>query len=269
MPDIKLCIITQKEANYCIHSVEYSKLTRLKMKPASDTRRILQISDEEIFQEVYNAIVEQKMSPGMKLTEDALGEIFNVSRTRIRKILFRLEHHGLIVIESNRGAFVAKPTAKEARQVFESRRVIEIGIAPLLCRSMTPSQVNHLTKHIKAEENAVLKQDRGEVIRLAGQFHLELIKCINNEVMTGFLKQLISKTSLIISVFQRAGDSLCMTDEHMNILNAIVAKDEKKVGSLMEAHLNHVESSFRLDSDEEEEVSLNEVFENVVTRYSK
>lgn len=239
------------------------------MKSGSDNHRSIQISDEDIFQEIYTAIVEQKMHPGMKLTEDALGEIFKVSRTRIRKILFRLESHGIIVIESNRGAFVAKPTAKEAKQVFEARRILEDGVVRRACSMISASQIKLLQKHIKAEKQAFLKQDRAAIIRLAGQFHLEVAQIIQNDVLLGFLKQLLSKQSLIISVFQQTGDTLCMTDEHQFLLDTIVAGDEEKAASLMKTHLDHLEASFQLDSDDDSEVSLADIFQGVLSKFGK
>ena len=43
--------------------------------------------DESIFQALMTAIVEHQLLPGSKLPEEALAEVFGVSRTGIRKVL--------------------------------------------------------------------------------------------------------------------------------------------------------------------------------------
>lgn len=57
---------------------------RLQAAPA------LQDKDESIYQALMTAIVEHQLPPGSKLPEEALAEVFAVSRTGIRKVLQRL-----------------------------------------------------------------------------------------------------------------------------------------------------------------------------------
>src|SRR5687767_9864669 len=85
-------------------------------------------TDEEIVTQIVTAISHQRLPPGTKLGEEKLGAIFGVSRPRIRQVLFRLHAANLITLSRNRGAFVARPTPTEAREVFEARRVVEAAI---------------------------------------------------------------------------------------------------------------------------------------------
>ena len=43
--------------------------------------------DESIYQALMTAIVEHQLPPGSRLPEEALSEVFGVSRTGIRKVL--------------------------------------------------------------------------------------------------------------------------------------------------------------------------------------
>ena len=81
-----------------------------------------------IYERIWTAIVDHSLPPGTKLTEDRLGEIFGVGRTRIRQVLFQLAHEGVVTLQHNRGAFVAQPSVREAREVFEARRAIEWAV---------------------------------------------------------------------------------------------------------------------------------------------
>ena len=74
--------------------------------------------DDIVYAHIFEAILEQRLAPGTKLSEEALGEIFGVSRTIIRRALARLAHGGVVLLRPNRGAVVASPSIEEARQVF-------------------------------------------------------------------------------------------------------------------------------------------------------
>ena len=66
---------------------------------------------EAIYRAVSDAIVEQRLKPGARLREDALAEVFGISRTGIRKILQRLALEQLVTLTPRRGASVTRPTA--------------------------------------------------------------------------------------------------------------------------------------------------------------
>ncbi|MEM9575313.1 MAG: GntR family transcriptional regulator, partial [Pseudomonadota bacterium] len=74
---------------------------------------------------LQQAILEHRLPPGTKLSEDEIGEVYGVSRTIVRSALQSLAHDQLVTIEKHRGAFVARPTIREAHEVFEGRALIE------------------------------------------------------------------------------------------------------------------------------------------------
>ena len=82
--------------------------------------------DDQIYRRIYGAIAGQELPPGTRLREDQMRQIFEVSRARIRKVFSRLAFEGLVSIEPNRGASVAKPSAGEAREIFAARRAIAV-----------------------------------------------------------------------------------------------------------------------------------------------
>ena len=47
-------------------------------------------SEAWIYDQVFGAILEQRLRPETKLTENELCDVFGVSRTIIRKVLLRL-----------------------------------------------------------------------------------------------------------------------------------------------------------------------------------
>ena len=91
-----------------------------------------------IVEALTKAIVEHRLHPGSKLAEQKLADHFGVSRTLVRQALFQLAQNRLIRLEPARGAFVAAPSADEARQVFAVRRMLEAEMTRAFVRKSPP-----------------------------------------------------------------------------------------------------------------------------------
>ena len=72
-------------------------------KPTKTGKTRTGTQDDIVYAHIFDAILEQRLAPGTKLSEEALGEIFGVSRTIIRRALSRLAHEGVLLPE--RGQF--------------------------------------------------------------------------------------------------------------------------------------------------------------------
>src|SRR5689334_7553008 len=103
---------------------------------------------------VTAAILEHRLLPGTKLGEDEIGDIYGASRTLVRTALQQLAHEGIVNIEKNRGAFVARPTPADAREVFEARRLIEPTIVDHACEAASPDWLERLQQHLAEEREA-------------------------------------------------------------------------------------------------------------------
>jgi DNA-binding GntR family transcriptional regulator len=225
------------------------------------------IDDATIYDSVYSAIVDHVILPGTKLPEDVLAKAFGVSRTRIRKVLLALAHENLnlVTLQHNRGASVAKPGEQEAREVFAARRVVEAGIAADLARRITPGQVAALRRFVAREHEAEQGRDRRAMIKLSGEFHLELARLIHNEPLIVFLRALISRTSLIVAVYEMPGNAMCSHDEHGKLLDRLAAHDVAGAVRYMEEHLTRLEDGLDLHAGRRQPVDLQDVFARMAT----
>ena len=201
---------------------------------------------DDIHREIHTAIISHKIAPGTPLQEDALAGAFGVSRTIIRKVLQRLSHERIVEIVQNKGATVAKPTAIEARQVFEARRAIEQILVERVIAHAKDSEINQLIKMVKAEQAAFERGDKEERVRLSGDFHRQLAKLSGNKVISDFLNELVSRTSLIIALYESPGAVPCSHNEHLEITDALRRRDVAKAVAYMGHHLQHVEAQVDL-----------------------
>ena len=216
-------------------------------------------STQQIRDAIRDAIVERRLSPGTKLSESDVGNLFNVSRTLARAALQALSYEGLVNVEKNRGAFVAYPSPEEARQIFAARRLVEPGILREAAALITPSQIQNL-KQLLLEEGRLMGE-RGQTARRAeikasGDFHLMLASISGNAIMQRFMEELVARSSLVIALYGQSTVSSCGHAEHGDIVSAIEKNDLDTACSLMVHHISHIEAD--LDLREHKSLSLKE-----------
>jgi DNA-binding GntR family transcriptional regulator len=136
------------------------------------------------------------------LGEADFCELYQVSRTTVRKALQRLAHDHIIELRPNRGAVIASPTP-QARDIFAARRAIEREIVPLVIKHATAGIDQQIRAALAAEDAARRSGDRAGWIRLGGEFHLLLAELAGNHVLQRFMEELVSRCSLIIACTKR------------------------------------------------------------------
>ncbi|MBD1552242.1 GntR family transcriptional regulator [Pseudomonas typographi] len=219
--------------------------------------------DDVVYAHIFEAILEQRLAPGTKLSEEALGEIFGVSRTIIRRALSRLAHEGVVLLRPNRGAVVASPSVDEARQVFFARRLVEKAITELAVLNASAEQLATLRQMVADERDSFTRGDRGAGIRLSGEFHLKLAEAAGNAPLISFQRSLVSQTSLIIAQYESGNRSHCSYDEHTQLIDAIESGDAGRAVELMMHHMDHIDGKLNLDEDSASG-DLHAVFSHVI-----
>ena len=116
-------------------------------------------TSDAVILDLERAIHEHRLPPGTKLGEDELGDAYGISRTIVRAALLALSHRHLVELKRNRGAFVAQPSIREAREVFEARALLEPRTAHSAATRMTEMDLALLRTNI-CDEHAAL--DAGE-----------------------------------------------------------------------------------------------------------
>lgn len=194
-------------------------------------------SADEIAARLTEAIHEHRVLPGMKLSEDEVGDIFAVGRTVVRQALRSLAHEGLLRIERNRGAFVAQPSIKDAREVFEARALLEPRMARAAAERASRADIALLEAHIEDEHAALAAEELGRALKLSGQFHIEIARIADQATVEAFIRQLISRSSLVIALYWRRRNALCESHAHHALIDAFRAQDGDAAEDLMKGHL--------------------------------
>lgn len=217
------------------------------------------LSADALFEKLELAIHEHRIAPGTKLGEDEIGEIYGVSRTTVRAALQALSHQRLVELKRNRGAFVAQPTVREAREVFEARALLEPRTARSAAERATPADIEKLQTHIDAEHAALAEGNHGRALYLSGQFHIEIARIADQTTIEAFITQLMSRSSLIVALYWQRRAAMCESKAHHALISAFAAHDGDRAEDLMKSHLLDLLTSLDLRNKTSAPLSLKDV----------
>lgn len=201
------------------------------------------LSEDDVLRQIEQAVIDHRLPPGTKLKEVQLAEVFGVKRGTIRKVLSRLAYSRLVDQLPNRGASVARPSVKEGRDLFATRRALEGAIIETLTPNIDKAQIKRLRQMLDQEQNAYEADDSKLAISLSVDFHRQLAKMSGNSVLEEYLNDIIRRTPLVILTHLSADpQNRCRNQEHEEIVDAIESGNAKKAVRIMNQHLLHIEN---------------------------
>jgi len=214
-----------------------------------------------VYEQIWTAIIDHSLPPQTRLVEERLCEIFGLGRTRLRQVLQRLAHERVVTLLPNRGAAVSKPSVREAHEVFVARELLESGTVAGFIRSATRADCKRLHQHLAREHAAWRQGNRRAALKYSGEFHLIIAEAGGNQVLIDMLRDLVSRSSLVIAVYQVPGAPCCPPDEHRELARALERRQSRAV-DLMVRHLGRVRAELRLEEVPEQSIDLRSVFSN-------
>lgn len=181
------------------------------------------------------AIGRGMLRPGQALSQAELSQQFGVSVIPVREALRRLEADGLVVVRHNRGAFVAKLTPVDVRELYEIRSPLEVQALRLALPNLT-------AKDVRAARDVLDRLDRvddGESWTvLDREFHLTLYRPCGRSRLLGLIGRLRTNTELYHSALNSvvAVYPECQVI-HRAIVDACAAGEVERPLTLLAEHL--------------------------------
>jgi DNA-binding GntR family transcriptional regulator len=200
-------------------------------------------SQTEIAQRVVESILAQKLSPGERLGEQELADLFGVSRTLVREALMQLQARGFVEVRTRKGWYVVEPSIDEARDAFAARRAVEGGMLRQTQGRPLQAVVRRLRQHIGDEKRAVEGADAATRAFLLADFHVCLAECLGHRMLAGMLRDLTARTTLVATLYQSRHDAAESCADHARIVGALESGDVARAEALMLAHIGNVESA--------------------------
>lgn len=177
-----------------------------------------------VYQYVKNQIIGKSMFPGNRIIEDDIIRETGTSRTSIRPALLRLKYEGLVEMIPNRGAFVAKPSEEDLRQVYRVREVLEHGMLEDAIRHRTSWAME---ENLKAQEVLTQHYSRQEYVNLNHTFHWLVVEASANKYYEKYLNELYNKINTYMIFYDQSSDNNSIVS-HTMIYEALRDRDLEK-----------------------------------------
>jgi GntR family transcriptional repressor for pyruvate dehydrogenase complex len=192
-------------------------------------------------------------------SERELIDILNISRPSLREALRALSILGVIESRHGGGAFVTDLEARtllapldfflslspaNLADAFQSRRIIELEIVRRAAQQATSEDLDDL-KGMIAAQGKILHDPVGFRI-LDSRFHARLWTAGGNAVLERFAYGLYN---MGLDFRRRATQSFSLiqqsTEDHIRIVEALIARDADRAATEMGVHLDHIEETTR------------------------
>lgn len=198
-----------------------------------------QTLSEHVAERLRSEIVTGRFPPGSRLVERDLTKTLGTSRTPIREALRQLERDGLVMSYSHRGYFVREPVFDEARQAYESRRVVESACSELAAARATDVELAAIRESLQVARGVLESGNRVRLLLCNNEFHHHIVKASHNAFLEKQWLMLWAFVDLL------RGERWSHSDrpetghlEHEQLYQAIARRDAALARTLSEQHVD-------------------------------
>ena len=194
---------------------------------------------DQIFIELENNILTGVYAIGEVFTETNFSEKLGVSRTPIREAIRRLEQERLVDV-TTKGIVIRGISPKDISDMYEIRIRTEGLASAWAAKSISEEGKNELIEIVELQEFYTAKKDIDNIKNMDSKFHEIVYKNCGSIVLSDMLHQLHKKLAKYRKASVSYGDrAFQSTDEHREILNAILAGDGDLAEKLTIQHIKN------------------------------
>ena len=212
--------------------------------------------EEKAYTAIRLAILQRKLTPGMKIPTQSLSKELGISRTPVRWALQQLSSEGFVEMKSNHAAHVVKPSENKIKEIYYMRGILEPHAIILICRYAKKSDIKKLREFAKQERKMFQTRNIAGYANANEQFHLEIARLARNQTLYETIQKFITQTVIILSLFDRfyefsKEEEVAYDSENERLISYIENKDEKRAFDEMKNHISHSFEELALDKLEE------------------
>lgn len=201
-----------------------------------------------VYERLKAEILTLDLAPGQHLDETDLAARFRMSRSPIREAIIRLAAEGLLVTLSNRSTQVAPLDLVAFPKYIEALDLLQRANTRLAAHYRTDADITAIRREMMAFEVAVKHNDYLEMSQTNLQFHVAVARAGRNPYLTAQYERLLGEGRRMLHLhfdyLARSQDEFLLTDEHDQILQAIIDRDAERADDLAHAHTRQFRDRF-------------------------
>jgi DNA-binding GntR family transcriptional regulator len=193
---------------------------------------------ERAYHELRDRIVTLRLAPGTLLREDALMRELDIGRTPLREAIKRLSLENLVVVQPRSGTFVTSVDAADIIHISEVRADLEAQAAELAALRMdgeARERAEALLEHVRTLERAL---DADALMALDERIHHLIWDASRNPYLVETLERyFVLSLRIWYVVLDRVPGLGAAVFDQARLLEAVLARDATRAGSLMREHI--------------------------------
>lgn len=192
-------------------------------------------------------------------SERELSQKYNASRNVIRESIKILVEKNLVINIPGKGNYVSQPTESMVatqlesainhtsipiREVIDARELLEISVLNTYITTISEEQIQQLESLY--EKMQYYSQNYLQFSKYDKDFHLYLMTCSQNSVLQLFLSTLYNMTykNIVTESPNPARVIKLAQADHLDIIQAIKAKDTKRLTAALKRHIKPVRNLY-------------------------
>src|SRR5207244_11606869 len=200
---------------------------------------------EEAYSRSLERIVSLEMPPGSVVNEAHVCADLRIGRTRIREALQRLARENLVRSIPHRGTFVTDVNITDLARITEVRIVLEAHAARLATEKITTADREEMVELLDLVRRGHVTDQR-DLMQPDQQSHRLRCRTAHNPFLEATLERYFNLSlRLWYLVLDREVRLREAVDEHVELLQAILAGDGQRAEDIMRRHVSGFEREIR------------------------
>lgn len=204
-------------------------------------------SIESIYSYIKNFLLNSDIYPGQKIPHAELGKKMGTSFSPLREAFIRLSSERLLIHINQRGFFVPKISYEEAKDLYDTRMLIEPYLIKKAARLITNKEIETLNVIQNQYKEMTFKPYSRKRLLVDKKFHMEILELGDNKelsrVADSIFNLLIVRRTIVHLSPARPYKA---HGEHAEILESLKNRDGIKASQLVKKHIKTIKK-FVLD----------------------
>jgi DNA-binding GntR family transcriptional regulator len=173
-----------------------------------------------------------------RLLESDIMEKYGITRNAVRKIFKNIEIKGLVTHILNRGIHVTEVDAKDAKDLYSIRVLLENYAMELVFKNISFSDLDDLIKVNNQFQKAVENKDFNEMVKINNRFHQSIIDISGNIILVEMINQIRNRVTAIRHYVWFYPEYIQRSvEDHNALIEALRGKDIIKIKNINEPHI--------------------------------
>jgi DNA-binding GntR family transcriptional regulator len=203
---------------------------------------------KSVYETLRTEILALTLQPGQLLDETSLAERFDLSRSPVREALIRLAVEDLVVALPNRSTIVAPIELTGFPKYVDALDVAQRFNTRLAAQLRTEADLKAMATRQRKFEAAVKSGNHLAMSETNKAFHMAIAHAGANPHFIAFYEKLLDQGRRMLHLhfqfLERTREGYLLTDEHLEMLAAIEAKDVDRADRLAHDHTRQFRNNF-------------------------